>query len=375
MGNRQHIHLASPHMSSQGYEQFYVKEAFETNWVAPMGKNIDEFEREIAKKLGAREAVALNSGTAALHLALKSAGVGEGDVVFCQSLTFSASANPIAYLKATPVFIDSDLKTWNLSPDALERAFEKYPRVKAVIAVHLYGMAAEMDEICALCKKNGSALVEDAAESLGTTYKGQYTGSFGDYGILSFNGNKIITSSGGGMLLFRGEEAKARAEKARFWATQARDPAPHYQHSEIGYNYRMSNISAGIGRGQLRVLDERVAKKQYIYHRYRNAFAKLEGIGMMPLHDWENCNCWLSAVQLRGKITPQALREALAAAEIESRPIWKPMHRQPVFAGCDYLDNGGIAEGIFKNGLCLPSDTKMPDEELERVIRVIKELW
>lgn len=375
MADKQHIYLASPHMSAEGYEQFYIKEAFDTNWIAPMGKNVNAFENEMAQYLGAKSAAALVSGTSAIHMALKSAGVKKDDIVFCQSLTFSASANPITYLDATPVFIDSDLETWNMSPVALEKAFEKYPNVKAVIVVHLYGMAANMDSICDICKKHNVTLIEDAAESLGTTYKGQYTGTFGDYGVISFNGNKIITSSGGGMLLFNTHDASERAEKVRFWATQSRDPAPHYQHSEIGYNYRMSNIVAGIGRGQLKVLDDRVAKKQYIYNYYKKAFSALDGIEMMPLYDWENSNCWLSVIQLDGKVSPEMVIEALESDDIESRPVWKPMHLQPVFANCDYMDNGKVAEKIFNNGVCLPSDTKMTDEDLERITAVMKNLW
>src|SRR5690554_4410853 len=248
------IFLASPHMSDEGYEQEYVKEAFDTNWIAPLGANVTGFENELAAKVGVGHAAALASGTAAIHMALKAAGVGEGDIVFCQDLTFAASANPIIYQNATPVFIDSNLETWNMDPDALEEAFEKYPNAKAVIVVHLYGLAADMDKIVELCKKHNAILIEDAAESLGTTYKGKHTGTIGDYGIYSFNGNKIITTSGGGMLVSNDEE---RIAKVRFWATQAREKARHYQHEEIGYNYRMSNIVAGIGRGQLKVLDRK----------------------------------------------------------------------------------------------------------------------
>lgn len=251
-------------MSDEGYEQEYIKEAFDTNWIAPLGKNVTEFENEMMEKLGAKAVVALSAGTAAIHMALKSIGVEQGDVVFCQSLTFSASANPITYEKATPVFIDSEKDTWNMSPSALRKAFDKYEAMeklpKAVIVVHLYGIPAKIDEIAEICKKYGVALIEDAAEGLGTTYKGRCLGTFGDYGIISFNGNKIITSSGGGMLLVNTADAKERAEKVLFWATQAREQARWYQHEEIGYNYRMSNIVAGIGRGQLRVLDKRVEK-------------------------------------------------------------------------------------------------------------------
>ena len=257
MNTQKKIYLASPHMSDEGYEMQYVQEAFDTNWIAPLGKNVNEFENEFAGRLGVKSAAALSSGTAALHLALKAAGVGKDDIVFCQSLTFSASANPIIYQNATPVFIDSNFKTWNMNPESLEQAFLKY-HPKAVIVVHLYGLAADMDRIVEICKQHNVTLIEDAAESLGTLYKGKPTGTFGDYGIFSFNGNKIITTSGGGMLVSNSEE---RIDKVRFWATQARDPARYYQHSELGYNYRMSNVVAGIGRGQLKVLDQRIKKK------------------------------------------------------------------------------------------------------------------
>src|SRR5690625_675980 len=270
------IFLSSPHMSDEGYEQQFVKEAFDTNWIAPLGENVNQFEKELADKVGAKDAAALSSGTAAIHLALKAAGVGEGDVVFCPTLTFSATANPIIYQNATPVFIDSDYETWNMSPAALEKAFEKYPEVKAVVVVHLYGLSADLDKIVGLCKKHNVILIEDAAESLGTYYKGKHTGSFGDYGIFSFNGNKIITTSGGGMLVSDNEEMIA---KARFWATQSREPVRHYEHKELGYNYRLSNVSAGIGRGQLMVLDERVKKKNEIYAYYKKHLQDIDGIG------------------------------------------------------------------------------------------------
>ncbi len=282
-----HIYLSSPHMSAEGYEQAYIKEAFDTNWIAPLGKNVNEFEKELASMVGAKDAAALSSGSAAIHLALKAAGVGEGDVVFCQDLTFSATANPITYEKAVPVFIDSDYETWNMSPEALARAFEKYPKVKAVLPVHLYGLPANMEQIMDLCQKRGVPVIEDAAESLGSLYHGQYTGTFGDYGIFSFNGNKIITTSGGGMLVCNQEEetARERIQKTRFWATQSREPARHYEHKEIGYNYRMSNIVAGIGRGQLKVLEQRVEQKRRIFAFYQEHLAELKGLSFMPLHE------------------------------------------------------------------------------------------
>ena len=374
-----HIYLASPHMSEEGYEQQYVKEAFDTNWIAPLGKNVNEFEKELAAYVGAKDAAALSAGSAALHLALKAAGVKAGDIVFCQDLTFSATANPIAYEKAIPVFIDSDYETWNMSPEALERAFEKYPDVKAVMPVHLYGLPANMDRIMEICKKHGVPVIEDAAESLGTLYHGQYTGTFGDYGAFSFNGNKIITTSGGGMLVCNlpEEQAKERIAKVRFWATQAREKARHYEHKEIGYNYRMSNIVAGIGRGQMKVLDQRIEQKRHIFAYYQEHLGDLEGLSFMPLHENERANCWLSVIQLTPgcKVRPLDVMVALEQGDIESRPVWKPMHMQPVFADCDYIDNGKVGESLFENGVCLPSDTKMTDEDLKRICTIIRGLW
>lgn len=369
MGDR--IFLSSPHMSDEGYEMHYVKEAFDTNWIAPLGENVNGFERELAAKVGSKEAAALSSGTAAIHLALKAAGVGEGDVVFCQTLTFSATANPIIYQNATPVFIDSDYATWNMCPKALEEAFKKYPNVKAVIVVHLYGLSADMDKIVELCKKYDVTLIEDAAESLGTYYKGKHTGSFGDYGIFSFNGNKIITTSGGGMLVSNNEE---RVSKVRFWATQSRDQARHYQHSELGFNYRMSNVVAGIGRGQLKVLDDRVQKKRYIFDFYKRELGNLEGIELMPSNEWNEPNYWLSSMTLNGKIRPIDVMEALEKENIESRPVWKPMHLQPFFEKYDFVGTN-VSEKLFENGICLPSDTKMTETDLERVVKIIKGLW
>jgi dTDP-4-amino-4,6-dideoxygalactose transaminase len=365
------IYLSSPHMSDEGYEMEYIKEAFDTNWIAPLGKNVDEFEKEFATKVGIKYAAALSSGTAAMHLALRAAGVGEGDIVFCQSLTFSATANPIIYQNAIPVFIDSDYETWNMCPNALEDAFKKYDNVKAVIIVHLYGLSANIDKILEICKKHNVVLIEDSAESLGTTYKGKYTGTFGDYGIFSFNGNKIITTSGGGMLVSDNEE---RIAKVRFWATQARDKARHYQHSELGYNYRMSNIVAGIGRGQLKVLDKRVMKKKYIFEFYKRELGELEGVKFMPENEWDKPNYWLSCLTLSGKIKPIDIIEALEKENIESRPIWKPMHMQPFYEGYDFI-GGDVARSIFENGVCLPSDTKMTDDDLNRVCGIIKGLW
>lgn len=374
-----HIFLASPHMSDEGYEQEFVKEAFETNWIAPLGKNVNEFENEITDKLKAKAAVALSCGTAAIHMALKSIGVKQGDFVFCQSLTFSASANPIIYEKAIPVFIDSD-ESWNMSPAALKKAMEKYQDnlPKAVIVVHLYGLAANIEEIRSICDDYGVPLIEDAAESLGTMYKGQYTGTFGDYGIVSFNGNKIITSSGGGMLLINTDDAKEKAQQVLFWSTQAREQARHYEHKEIGYNYRMSNIVAGIGRGQLKVLDQRVEKKRYIYEYYQRELGQLVGLKLMPRDMYDSySNCWLTSIELKEncKIRPIDIMIALEENDIESRPVWKPMHLQPVFKKFDYIDNDNTAARLFYNGICLPSDTKMNDEDLKRVCNIIKGLF
>ncbi|GAB6179418.1 aminotransferase class I/II-fold pyridoxal phosphate-dependent enzyme [Desulfotomaculum defluvii] len=368
---KERIFLSSPHMSDEGYEMQYVKEAFDTNWIAPLGENVNGFERELAEKVGSKAAAALSSGTAAIHLALKAAGVGEGDIVFCPTLTFSATANPIIYQNAIPVFIDSDYETWNMSPKALEEAFEKYPEVKAVIVVHLYGLSADMDKIMKICKKHNVAVIEDAAESLGTYYKGKHTGTFGDYGIFSFNGNKIITTSGGGMLVSNDEE---RIAKARFWATQSRDQARHYQHSELGFNYRMSNVVAGIGRGQLKVLNQRVAKKNYIFEFYKRELGGLEGIEFMPSNEWDEPNYWLSSMTLTGKVRPIDIFEALEAENIESRPVWKPMHMQPFFEKYDFVGES-VSEKLFENGVCLPSDTKLTDDDLERVVKIIKGLW
>ncbi|SDM56283.1 DegT/DnrJ/EryC1/StrS family aminotransferase [Sediminibacillus halophilus] len=370
-GVKERIFLSSPHMSEEGYEMDYIKEAFDTNWISPLGENVNGFEKELADKVGSKAAAALSSGTAAIHLALKAAGVEEGDVVFCPTLTFSATANPIIYQNAIPVFIDSDYETWNMSPRALEEAFEKYPEVKAVIVVHLYGLSADMDKIMSVCKKRNVAVIEDAAESLGTYYKGKHTGTFGDYGIFSFNGNKIITTSGGGMLVSNNEE---RISKARFWATQSRDQARHYQHSELGFNYRMSNVVAGIGRGQLKVLDQRVEKKRYIFEFYKRELGELEGVEFMPSNEWDEPNYWLSSIILTGKVRPIDIMDALEKENIESRPVWKPMHMQPFFKKYDFV-GADVSVNLFEKGVCLPSDTKMSDNDIERVVKIIKGLW
>ena len=369
------IYLSSPTM--HGREQEFVQEAFDTNWVAPLGPNVNEFEKEMAQYVGTGQAAALSAGTAAIHLALRTLGIGQGDVVFVPTLTFSATCNPVVYEKATPVFIDSERDTWNMDPAALEKAFEKYPNPKAVIVVHLYGTPAKLDEIMAICHKHGTALIEDAAESLSSTYKGKQTGTFGKLGIYSFNGNKIITTSGGGMLV---SEEGDLIEKARFLATQARDPARHYQHSQIGYNYRMSNVVAGIGRGQLLALEEHKRRKKEIYARYKEAFADIPEITMNPLQKDTDANCWLSCMTIaKGcSVTPDMVMDALEKENIESRPIWKPMHMQPVFAACDFIMEGqreSVAEDIFRRGVCLPSDIKNTEEDMERIIGLVKGLF
>lgn len=355
-------------MSDERYEQHYVEEAFDMNWIAPLGPNVTEFENEIATKIGIGHAAALVSGTAAIQMAIRASGVKQDDIVLCQSLTFSATANPIIYENAIPVFIDSDYETWNMSPKHLEEALVKYPMAKAVLVVHLYGLSVDMDKIVDLCRRYKTTLIEDAAESLGTTYKGRYTGTFGDYGVFSFNGNKIITSSGGGMLVSNNAE---RIQKVRFWSTQSRDPARHYQHSELGFNYRMSNVLAGVGRGQLRVLDQRVEKKRKIYQYYQDSLKDIENIEFMPMNDWNYSNCWLSCVILKGKLTPLDIIVALEKENIESRPLWKPMHLQPFFEKYDFIGNG-VSEDLFNRGLCLPSDSKMTKEQQDRVITIIR---
>lgn len=372
------ILLASPHMSDEGYEQQFIKEAFDTNWIAPLGENVNKFEEEIANYVGVKTGAALSAGSAAIHLGLKALNVKQGDIVFCSSLTFSATCNPIIYQNATPVFIDSEYETWNMDPLALEKAFEKYPNPKAVIVVHLYGTPAKMDEIIKICKKHNVPLIEDAAESLGSIYNGQQTGTFGEYGVFSFNGNKIITTSGGGMLVSNNEDG---IKKVRFWATQSKEPVRHYEHKEIGYNYRMSNICAGIGRGQLKVLDKRIEKKTEIYNKYKNELEKVKEIKMQPIPKNTKPNHWLSVMTIDkdSKVKPLNIMETLEKENIDSRPVWKPMHLQPVFKDYDFItinSNGtSVAEDLFNRGVCLPSDTKMTKEEQERVIDIIKKCF
>ena len=367
------ILLATPTM--HGEEMKYIQEAFDTNWIAPLGKNVDCFEQEVCAHLGISHAAALSSCTSAIHLALKLCGIQQGDVVLCSDLTFSATVNPVSYEKGVQVFVDADYASWNMDPAALEKAFEKYPQAKIVIVANLYGTPAKLDEIHDICDRHGAILIEDAAESLSATYRGRQTGTFGTYNAISFNGNKIITTSGGGMLL---SDDEAAIRKARFWATQAKDPAPWYQHTEIGYNYRMSNIVAGIGRGQLLHLEEHRALKKQIYERYKEALRDLP-LSMNPHYEDSEPNYWLSCILLDKNCTvdPLQIMEALAEEGIESRPIWKPMHMQPVFAHCDFvsLQEKSVGEDIFARGLCLPSDIKMTEEEQALVVRKIKEVF
>lgn len=367
------IFLSSPHMG--GSEMKYVQDAFDKNWIAPLGENVDMFEKELASYLGNEHALATSCGTAAIHLGLKELGVKEGDYVFCSTLTFSASCNPIVYEKAIPVFIDSD-ESWNMSPKALKKAFEwaknenKMP--KAVVVVDLYGQSAKWDEILEICDSYNVPVLEDAAESLGASYKGKKCGSFGHMNIISFNGNKIITTSGGGMIFSKTKEERAHMFKI---ATQARENAEHYQHEEIGYNYRLSNICAGIGRGQLEVLDSRVEKKREIYNYYKEAFKDIPVTMMEELPD-SICTHWLSTLTIDiENVKPIDLILALRENNIESRPVWKPMHLQPVFKNnkfFSHLEAGSVSEELFVKGICLPSDTKMNEEQINRIVAIIK---
>lgn len=370
------IYLSSPTMN--GKEMNFINEAFDTNWVAPLGPNVNEFEKELASYVGTKHAAAVVSGTSAIHLALKYLGISQGDIVFCSSLTFSATCNPILYQGATPVFIDSERDTWNMDPNALRKAFEKYPNAKAVIIVNLYGTPAKLKEILDMCNEHNVPLVEDAAESLGATYHGKQTGTFGKFGIYSFNGNKIITTSGGGMLV---SEDGVAIEKARFWSTQSREKERHYEHKEIGYNYRMSNIVAGIGRGQLQSLDEHIRLKKKIYYTYTKAFEDTQDIAMNPIPEDCEANYWLSCITIssESKVKPLDIMLALEQENIESRPIWKPMHLQPIFKDCDFVKVDGNVESvsgdIFSRGVCLPSDIKNTDEDMQRIVNIICKLF
>ena len=367
MSENKRIYLSSPHMSSEGYELAYIQDAFDKNWIAPLGENVTEFENAVKEYTGSTAAVALSAGTAALHLSMILSGIGKGDLVFCQSLTFSASVNPVAYLGARPVFIDSEKETWNMDPVALQKAFEKYGIPKAVVAVHLYGTPAKMEEIRSICDEHHCPLIEDAAEALGSLYHGKKCGTFGDFGVLSFNGNKIITTSGGGMLLCESEEDAKHALKL---ATQAREPFPWYEHEEIGYNYRMSNICAGIGRGQMKVLEQRVAQKNAIYDRYQELLQDLP-MTMAPALSETRPNRWLSVALLdpEWSVKPTDIIRVLGEANIESRHVWKPMHLPPVFRDCDFVKAGedDVSRMLFEQGICLPSDSKMTEEQQQMV--------
>lgn len=376
-----HIHLSLAHMS--GKEEEFIHEAFLTNWVVPLGPNVDGFENDLAAWLGEKSAsplhvVALSSGTAAIHLALVMLGVGPGDEVICQSFTFAASANPIVYQGATPVFVDSEPGTWNMDPELLRQAIDDRLRTtgklpKAIIPVHLYGTPARMDEINSVASAYGIPVVEDAAEALGSEYNGSYCGTFGTYGALSFNGNKMITTSGGGALICPDEES---ARRVKFYATQARENFPYYQHEQIGYNYRLSNISAGIGRGQMYVLDEHIARRRAIHALYVEKLKNKPGITVMQPRSNVNLhpNYWLSTILVNPQeagFTYQELSARLTAADIESRPLWKPMHLQPVFAKAPAYVNG-VSQALFAQGLCLPSGPMVTDEDVDRIVEIIK---
>lgn len=375
------IYLSSPHMG--GNEQKYIKQAFDTNWLAPLGPNVDKFEKSVAEYIGWPHTIALSSGTAAIHMALKCLGVTKGDKVICSTFTFAASCNPIIYEGAEPIFIDSDYETWNMSPKALRKAFESCEKrgikPKAVIVVHLYGQSANMEEIVKICKQYNVPIIEDAAESLGATYKGVQTGTIGDYGIYSFNGNKIITTSGGGMLVAKTQED---ISKVKFLSTQARDAAPWYEHSTIGYNYRMSNVLAGMGIGQMEVLNDRIAKKKAIFEEYSKAFKDTVEVEMMPISKDGKPNYWLSCITLTDEAMfccPSEIISELQSYGIESRRLWKPMHLQPVFYNYEFYSHfsnsrESVSEDLFKRGICLPSDTKMKMDDVRLVAKIVKRM-
>lgn len=373
-----HILLSVPHMGDD--EKYFVDEAFETNWIAPLGPNVDAFEAELADAVQIRHALAVSSGTAAIHLALRVLGVNLGDRVFCSTLTFAASAFPIVYQGADPIFIDSDKESWNMSPKALERAFEKSKLEnwlpKAVIVVNLYGQSADMDLILDICNRYNVPVIEDAAESLGAKYKGKSSGTFGKIGCYSFNGNKIITTSGGGMIV---SNDRSLIEKAKFLSTQARDPFLHYQHSEIGYNYRMSNILAGVGRGQLKVLNNRVLQRRKIFEYYKDRLSDIHFLKFMPEPKWSYSNHWLSAITVdkNSPIKSIELIAHLSNEMIEARPVWKPMHLQPVFSKSRYFtaDDVSISDDLFLNGICLPSSSNMTNNDLEMVVQSIRKIF
>lgn len=370
---RKRIYLSPPHLG--GEEIKYIHEAFASNWVAPLGPNVEAFEQEVSAYVGTKGAVALSSGTAGIHLALKAVGVSQGDYVLCSSLTFAGSCNPIVYEKAIPVFVDSEPESWNMSPLALEKALaslgKRNIKPKAVIIVDLYGQSADMDRLLPLCEKYKVPVIEDAAEALGATYKGKANGTFGRFGVFSFNGNKIITTSGGGMVVSDDLEA---LKKIKFWATQAREPCRHYEHKEIGYNYRMSNIVAGIGRGQLKVLPDRIQRRKEIFETYKKAFSSCPEIKMMPVATYGNPNYWLTVITLEPgvRVTPEKIMDKLEENNIESRPVWKPMHLQPVFKDCEYFQHDtDVSADLFARGLCLPSGSAMTEEEQQKIIEIV----
>jgi pyridoxal phosphate-dependent aminotransferase EpsN len=367
------LYLSPPDIGQA--ERAYVQEAFDTNWIAPIGPHLDAFEKEFAAKVGAKHAVAVSSGTAALHLALRGVGVGAGDEVLCASMTFVASASPITFLGAKPVFIDSEEKSWNMDPALVAETIVRKAKAgrapRAVVLVHLYGQAADFNPVRDVCVQHGVALVEDAAEALGATYHGKAPGSLGRAGIHSFNGNKIITTSGGGMLV---TDDAALAATARHWSTQARDAAPHYEHTTLGYNYRLSNVCAAIGRGQLQDLDKKVARRREHFAAYAKAFADLPGVAMQPEAPWGKSTRWLTCLTIDPKIAGtdrERVRLALEAADIECRPLWKPMHLQPVFRQAEKV-GGSVSENLFEYGLCLPSGSGMSDEDRGRVIEIVQ---
>jgi pyridoxal phosphate-dependent aminotransferase EpsN len=372
---KERIYLSPPHMSDEGYEKAFVQEAFETNWIAPIGPHVNALEQEFAHQNGSLHAAALSTGTAAQHLALRLLGIKPGDEVICSSLTFCASANPIVYEGATPVFIDAEARSWNMDPELLTGEIERLARAnrlpKAVIVVDLYGQSADWLPILEICQRYDVPVLEDAAEALGATYGGIRTGNFGYAGVFSFNGNKIITGSGGGMLVSPDEKLIA---KARSLSTQARVPAPHYQHVEIGYNYRMSNVVAAIIRGQLKVLPERILRKRAIFDWYRARLADIPGVSFMPEAPFGQSNRWLTCILVDPSefgATAEDIRQALENQNIESRPLWKPLHMQPVFTGCRMV-GGAVSERLFATGLCLPSGTALTEDQLEEVVRVIE---
>jgi dTDP-4-amino-4,6-dideoxygalactose transaminase len=374
MLTQERVYMSSPHMS--GLERQYVADAFATNWIAPVGPHVDAFEREFRAAVGACHAVAVSSGTAALHLALRLVGVGPGDEVLVSTFTFAASVNPILYLGATPVLIDSEPRSWNMDPALLAETLQQRARVgrrpKAVIVVHIYGQSADMDPIMAVCREHDVPVVEDATEALGATYKASRPGTIGTVGAFSFNGNKILTTSGGGMLVSQNEELVTHARKL---ATQARDPAPHFEHSELGYNYRLSNVLAAIGRGQLPVLESRVKARRQNFEFYREALGDLPGIRFMPEASWGRHTRWLTVITIdphEAGVDHEQLRVALEAENIETRPVWKPMHRQPLFAHCDCI-RGSVADDLFSRGLCLPSGSSLTITDLTRVVDIIRQ--